>query len=115
MSLPDDLIDSVVGVIDILRPAGDGVLTGWTGLALLLGWAGTRGEECEEELRECGADTVTLWSCRGYSSLDSPTSSEVSLDTVRLGTSGARLTLLELRWLWWEGRAWPEPQLAQWA
>ena len=32
MSLPDDLIDSVVGVIDIFRPAGDGVLTGWTGL-----------------------------------------------------------------------------------
>ena len=58
---------------------------------------------------------MTLWSCRGYNSLDSPTSSEVSLDTVRLGTSGALLTLLEFLWLWWDGRAWPDPQLAQWA
>ena len=71
----------------------------------------------EDDVLEWGAETETRWSGgRGYSSLDSPTSSEVSLDTVRLGTSGARLGCLpELRCEWCEGRAWPEPQLAQWA
>ena len=36
MSLPDNFIDSIVGVIDILGPTGDVVLTGWT----RLDWSG---------------------------------------------------------------------------
>ena len=33
MSLSDNFIDGVVGVIHVFRPAGYVVLTGWTGLA----------------------------------------------------------------------------------